>query len=105
MDANFLRQLRKSVKSNRLGKLMKRVLVCMTGFEVIEHPAYSPDLVQSVWLSSAPQQEKHLAENQYRSDDDGAMCAVVEFGVKQNENLFTSVIQALQHWWKYCVDK
>ena len=83
--AKLLRELRQAIKSKRLGKLTKGVLlhqdnapghkslVAMSavhdcGFELIDHLPYSPDLAPSDYLLF-PNLKKHLAEKRYESDD------------------------------------
>ena len=84
--AKLLRELRQVIKSKRPGKLTKGVLlhqdnapahkslVAMSavqdcGFELIDHPPYSPDLPPSNYFLF-PNLKKHLAGKWYKSDDD-----------------------------------
>ena len=84
--AELLRELRQAIKSKRPGKLTKGVLlhqdnapahkylVAMSavhdcGFELIDHPSYSPDLAPSDYFLF-PKLKKHLAWKWYESDDD-----------------------------------
>ena len=84
--AKLLRQLRQAIRSKRPGKLTKGVLlhqdnapahkslVAMSavhdyGFELIDHPLYSPDLALSDYFLF-PNLKKHLAGKRYESDDD-----------------------------------
>ena len=79
--ANLLRQLQEAINSKQPGKLAKGVpfhqnnvlghksVIAMSfehdcGFELINHPTYSPDLVQSDNV------KKYLVGNRYRTDCD-----------------------------------
>ena len=118
--AKLLRELRQAIKSKRPGQLIKGVLlhqdnstahkslVAMSvvhdcGFELIDHPPYSPDLAPSDYFLF-PNFEKHLAGKRYESDDD-VISAVEEFFEGQKENFYSTGIRALQHRWKKCVDR
>ena len=118
--AKLLRKLRQAIKSKRPGKLTKGVLlhqdnaaahkslVAMSavhdcGFELIDHPPYSPDLAPSDYLLF-PNLKKHLAGKRYESDDD-VISAVEDFFEGQKENFYATGIRALQHRWKKRVDR
>ena len=73
------------------------------GFELVDHPPYSPDLAPSDYFLF-PNMNKHLAGKQYRTDDE-VISAVEEFFKDQDESFYTTRIQALQHRWKKCVDR
>ena len=73
------------------------------GFELIDHPPYSPDLAPSDYFLFA-NLIKHLAGKRYESDDD-VISAVEDFFESQEENFYATRIQALQHRWKKCVDR
>ena len=92
--AKLLKELRQAIKSKRPGKLTKSVLhhqenapahkslVAMSavhdrGFELIDHPPYSPDLAPSDYFLF-PNLKKHLAGKQYESDHD-VISAVEDF--------------------------
>ncbi|XP_030588657.1 histone-lysine N-methyltransferase SETMAR-like [Archocentrus centrarchus] len=118
--ANLLRQLRKAIESKRPGKLSKGVLfhrdnapahksvlamaaVRDCGFELIDHPPYSPDLAPSDYFLFR-NMKKHLSGKQYRTDDE-VLSAVEDFFEGQVESFYTTGIQVLQHRWKKCVDR
>ena len=73
------------------------------GFELIDHPPYSPDLAPSDYFLF-PNLKKHLAGKRYDSDDD-VISAVEDFFEGQEENFYATGIRALQHRWKKCVDR
>lgn len=117
--ANLLRELRKAIKSKRPGKLTKGVLfhqdnapahksvVAMAavrdcGFELVDHPPYSPDLAPSDFFLF-PNMKKHLAGKRYQTDDE-VISAVEDFFGDQDESFYSNGIKALQHRWKKCVD-
>ena len=118
--AKLLRELRQTIKSKRLGKLTKGVLlqqvnvpahkslVAMSavydcGFELIDHPPYSPDLAPSDDFLF-PNLKKHLAGKRYEIDDD-VISAVEDFFESQEDNFYATGNRALQHRWKKCVDR
>ena len=118
--ANLLRQLREAIKSKRRGKLTKgpllhqdnapahKSMIAMAaahdcGFELIEHPPYSPDLAPSDYFLF-PNMKKHLAGKHFRTDDE-VICAVEDFFECQDETFFSKGIQALQHRWNKCVER
>ena len=76
--------------------------VCDCGFELIDHPPYSPDLAPSDYFLF-PNVKKHLAGNWYQTDDD-VISAIEDFFESQEENFYSTGIQALEHRWKKCVD-
>uniref|UniRef100_A0A673BIC6 Histone-lysine N-methyltransferase SETMAR n=1 Tax=Sphaeramia orbicularis TaxID=375764 RepID=A0A673BIC6_9TELE len=113
-------ELRKAIKSKRPGKLSKGVLfhqdnapahkltVAMAavkdcGFELVDHPPYSPDLAPSDYFLF-PNMKKHLAGKRYQTDDE-VISAVEDFFGDQDESFYTAGIQELQHRWKKCVDR
>ena len=117
--AKLLRELRQAIKSKRPGKLTKGVLlhqdnapahkslVAMStvhdcGFELIDHPPYSPDLAPSDYFLF-PNLKKHLAGKRYESDD-AIISTVEDFFEGQEENFYATEIRALQCRWKKCVD-
>ena len=117
--AKLLRQLREAIKAKRPGKLTKGVLfhqdnapahksaiamatVHACGFQVVDHPPYSPDLAPSDF-HLFPNMKKHLAGKQYRTDDE-VISAVEEFFDNQQEKFYLEGIQALQHRWTKCVN-
>ena len=72
-------------------------------------PAYSPDLAPSHYLCF-PTWKKKLTGKQYRTDYKviRTTCSWGTFlteVVGQDESLYITGIQALQHWWKKCVDR
>jgi len=110
--ANLLRQHRKAIKSKRPGKLTKEVLfhednapahkslVAMAtlrdcGFELVDHPPYSPDLAPSDYF---------LFPNTSETNDE-VISAAEGFFEEQDETFYTSGIQVLQHRRKKCVDR
>ena len=116
--AKLLRELRQAIKSKKPGKQTKDVLlhqdnapahkslVAMSavhdrGFELIDHPPYSPDLASSDYFLF-PNLKKHLAGKLYKSDDD-VISAVEDFSEGQEENFYATGIQALME--EVCVDR
>ena len=77
--------------------------VCDRGFELVDHPPYSPDLAPSDYVLS-PNMKKHSAGKQYRTDDE-VVSAVEDFFEDEDESFHTTGIQALQHRWKKSVNR
>ena len=74
------------------------------GFELVDHPPYF-SWFGTIWLFSVPQHEKnHSAGKQPTWTNDEVTSTVEDFFKDQNESFYTTGIQALQHWWKKCVD-
>lgn len=103
---NWLRQLRKSLKIKRPGKLMNGVfshedivpaykslfsLVDARDFELIDHSSYFPDLVSSDSYLF-PSKSGH-----YDSEYNAIFAATAERFDQQDERVFTNEIQARQH--------
>lgn len=72
------------------------------GFELVDHPSYSPGLAPSDYFLF-PNMRKHLAGKQYQTDDE-VISAAEDFFDHQSESIYTKGIQSLQHRWKKCVD-
>uniref|UniRef100_A0A3Q0SYF5 Tc1-like transposase DDE domain-containing protein n=1 Tax=Amphilophus citrinellus TaxID=61819 RepID=A0A3Q0SYF5_AMPCI len=107
--AILLRQLQKVIKSKWPGKLTKEVLfhqdnapahksvavmaaVHDCGFELVDHPPYSPDLAPCDYFLFT-NMKKGLAGKQYRTDDE-VISAVEHFFDGQDESFYTTGIQA-----------
>ena len=63
--------------------------------EFIDHLPCSPDLASSDYFLF-PYMKKHLAKSRYQTDFD-VISAAEDFCKGQEENFYTTVIQALQH--------
>ena len=72
------------------------------GFELVDHPSYSPDLAPSNYFLF-PNMKIQLAGKQYRTDDE--VISAVEDVEDQDEIFCTMAIQALQHRWKKYMDR
>ena len=118
--ASLLRQLRETIKLKRRGKLSKGVLfhqdnapvhksaIAMAaindcGFELVEHPPYSPDLAPSDF-HLFPQLKRVIAGTHFQSNDD-VIHAVEAFLNDQEKEFYKSGIEALKHRWQKCIDK
>ena len=113
--ANLLDQLRTAIREKRRGKLSKGVLlqqdnarvhtckvamdaVERNGYELIPHPAYSPDLAPSDFFLF-PKLEKGL---HFRSDEE-VVTAVEEWVSGKDPDFFSSGLMALEHRWSKCI--
>lgn len=117
--ADQIRRLREAIKEKRRGKLRVGVLfhqdnapahkaaVAMaaiqeTGFELLEHPPYSPDLAPSDFYLF-PRLKEHLRGKKF-DDDSEVMTAVEAFLEGQDKEFFSKGIMGLQKRWTKCID-
>ena len=112
--ANLLDQLRTAIREKRRGKVSKGVLlqqdnarvhtckvamdaVERNGFELIPHPAYSPDLTPSDFFLF-PNLKKDIHGLHFRSDE-----KVEEWVNGKDPDFFSSGLMALEHRWSKCI--
>ena len=110
--ANLLDQLRTAICEKRRGKLSKvvllqqdntRVHICKVamdavernGYELIPHPAYSPDLAPSDFFLF-PNLKKDIHGLHFRSDEE-FVTAVEEWVNGKDPDFFSSELMALEH--------
>ena len=116
--ANLLDQLRTVIREKRRGKLSKgillqqdntRVQTCKiamdaverNGYELIRHPAYSPDLAPSDYFLF-PNLKKDIRGRHFRPNEE--VVAVVEEWVRDKDpGFFSSGLMALEHRWSKCI--
>ena len=112
--ANLLDQLRIAIRDKRRGKLSKGVLlqqdnarvhtckvamdvVERNGYELISHPAYSPDPAPSDFFLF-PNLKKDIRGLRFRSDEE--VVTLFEERVNgKNPDFFSSGLMALEHRW------
>ena len=111
---NLLDQLRTAIREKHRGKLSKGVLlqkdnarvptckvamdaVERNGYELIPHPAYSPDLAPSDFFLF-PNLKKDIPGLHFRSDE-----AVEQRVNGKNPDFFSSGLIALEHPWSKCI--
>ena len=71
------------------------------GYELIPHPAYSPDLAPSdVFIF--PNLRKDIRGLHFRSDEE-VMTAVEEWVNGKDPDFFSSGLMALEHRWSKCI--
>ena len=116
--ANLLDQLRTAVREKRRGKLSKGVLlqqdnarvhtckvamdaVEWNGYELIPHPAYSPDLAPSDFFLF-PNLKKDIRGLHFRSHEE-IVTAVEEWVNGKDPDFFSSGLMALEHRWSKCI--
>ena len=116
--ANLLDQLRTAIREKRRGKRSKGVLlqqdnarvqtckvaidaVERNGYELIPHPAYSPDLAPSDFFLF-PNLKKDIRGLHFRSDEE-VVTAVEEWINGKNPDFFSSGLMALKHHWSNCI--
>ena len=112
--ANLLDQLRTAICEKRWGKLSKDVLlqqdnarvhtckvamdaVERNGYELIPHPAYSPDLAPSDFFLF-PNLKKDIRGLHFRSNEE-VIRAVEEWVNGKDPDFFSSGLMALEHHW------
>ena len=116
--ANLLDQLRTVILEKRRGKLSKGILlqqdnarvhtckiaidaVERNGYELIPHPAYSPDLAPSDYFLF-PNFKKDIRGHHFRSNEE--VVVVVEEWVRDKDaGFFSSGLMALEHRWSKCI--
>jgi [histone H3]-lysine36 N-dimethyltransferase SETMAR len=116
--ADLIAKLREAIKSQRRGMLRRGVLfhqdnapvhesrvavaaIHEAGFELLDHPPYSPDLAPSDF-HLFPNLKEHLRGTVFSSDDD-VMNAVNQWLEDQEEEFFQTGIKALEHRWTKCI--
>ena len=116
--ANLLDQLRTAIREKRRGKLSKGVLlqqdnarvhtckvamdaVERNGYELIPHPAYSPDLALSDFFLFS-NLKKDIRGLYFRSDEE-VVTAVEEWVNGKDPDFFSSGVMALEHRWSKCI--
>ena len=114
--ANLLDQLRTAIREKRRGKLSvllqqdtARVPTCKVaidavernGYELIPHPAYSPDLAPSDFFLF-PNLKKDIRGLHIRSDEE-VVTAVEEWVNGKDPDFFSSGLMALEHRWSKCI--
>ena len=115
--ANLLDQLGTAICEKRRGKHSKGVLlqqdnarvhtcevamdaVELSGYELIPHPAYSPDLAPSDFFLF-PNLKKDIRGLHFRYDEE--VTAVDEWVNGTDPDFFSSGLMALEHRWSKCI--
>ena len=116
--ANLLDQLRTAIREKCQGKLSKGVLlqqdnarvhtckvamdaVELNVYELILHPAYSPDLAPSDFFLF-PNLKKDISGLHFRSDEE-VVTAVEKWVNGKDPDFFSSGLMALEHRWSKCI--
>ena len=114
----LVRPVRTAIREKRRGKLSKGVLlqqdnarvhtskvamdsVERNGYELIPHPAYSPDLAPSDFFLF-PNLKKDIRGLHFRSDEE-VVTAVEEWVNGKDPDFFSSELMALEHRWSKCI--
>ena len=71
------------------------------GYELIPHPAYSPDLAPSDFFLF-PNLKKDIRGLHFRSDEE-VVTAVEEWASGKDPDFFSSGLMALEHRWSKCI--
>ena len=116
--ANLLDQLRIVILEKRRGKLSKGILlqqdnarvhtckiamdaVEQNGYQLILHPAYSPDLAPSDYFLF-PNLKKDIRGHHFWSNEE-VVGAVEEWVRDKDPGFFSSGLMALEHRWSKCI--
>jgi [histone H3]-lysine36 N-dimethyltransferase SETMAR len=116
--ANLIPQLREAIKEKRRGKLRRGVLfhqdnapshksgVAMAaihdaGFEILEHPPYSPDLAPSDFFLF-PKLKEQLRGTRFLNDEE-VIEVVNDWLGEQGKQFYFQCFQALQHRYEKCI--
>ena len=114
----LVRPVRTAIREKRRGKLPKGVLlqqdnarvhtckvamdaVKRNGYELIPHPAYSPDLAPSDFFLF-PNLKKDIRGLHFRSDEE-VVTAVEEWVNGKDPDFFSSGLMALERRWSKCI--
>ena len=106
------------IREKRRGKLSKAILLqqdnarvhtCKiamdaferNGYELIPHPAYSPDLASSDYFLF-PNLKKDIRGRHFRSNEE-VVAAVAELVRDKDLGFFSSGLMALEHRWSKCI--
>ena len=106
------------IREKRQGKLSKGILlqqdnarvhtckiamdaVKRNGYEVIPHPAYSPDLAPSDYFLF-PNLKKDICGCHFQSNEE-VVAAVEEWVRDKDPGFFSSGLMALEHRWSKCI--
>ena len=71
------------------------------GYELIPHPAYSPDLAPSDFFL-IPNSKKNIRGLHFRSDEE-VVTAVEEWVNGKDPDFFSSGLMAVEHHWSKCI--
>ena len=116
--ANLLDKLRIAIREKRRGKLSKGILlqqdnarvhtckiamdaVERNGYELIPHPAYSPDLAPSDYFLFQ-NLKKDIHGRHFRSNEE-VVVAVEEWVGDKNPGFFSFGLMAMEHRWSKCI--
>ena len=116
--ANLLDQVRTTIREKRRGKLSKGVLlqqdntkfhtctvamdaVERNGYELIPHPAYSPDLAPSDFFLF-PNLKKDICGCHFQSDEEVGT-SIKRWVNGKDPDFFSSGLMAFEHHWSKCI--
>lgn len=115
---HLLRRLRETIKEKRPGLLRRKVLfhqdnarvhtsvktmaqIRDCGFELLPHPAYSPDLAPSDF-HLFPNLKKYLGGQRFSTNDE-VIAAVDEYFDDLQDSFYKSGIESLEKRWRKCI--
>jgi histone-lysine N-methyltransferase SETMAR len=73
------------------------------GFEVLDHPAYSPDLAPSDFKLTGPL--KDALKGHHSNSDEEVKEAVHDWLAAQSKTFFSAAIQKFVEHWNKCIEK
>ena len=117
--ADLIHKLRDAIKEKCRGKVRRKVLlhqdndpshkslvamaaISIAGFELLEHPPYSPDLAQSDYRLFQKLKD-HLREKKFSSDNE-AILSVNQWCAEVGQPIFQETVEKLEHCWEKCVN-
>ena len=71
------------------------------GYELIQHPAYSPDLAPNDFFLF-PNLKKDIRRLHFQSDEE-VVTALEEWVIGKDPDFFSSQLLALEHHWSKCI--
>ena len=117
--ADLIHKLRDAIKEKRRGKLRRKVLlhqdnapshkslvamaaISTAGFELLDHPPYSPDLAPSDYRLF-PKLKEHLRGKKFSSDNE-VITSVNQWFAEVGQPFFQEAVEMLEHRWEKCVN-
>lgn len=117
--ANLIPKLRDAIKEKRRGKLRKGVLlhqdnapshksaiataaIAQAGFQLVDHPPYSPDLAPSDYRLF-PKLKEQLRGKRFSTDNE-VIYAVNQWFDEVKQSFYREALEMLEHRWEKCIN-
>lgn len=82
--------------------LVAMAAISTAGFELLDHPPYSPDLAPSDYRLF-PKLKEHLRGKKFSSDNE-VMMSVNQWFAEVGQPFFQEAVEMLEHRWEKCVN-